>query len=300
MNAYAEVIGDPIAQSKSPAIHNYWIDKLDMDADYRACHVTSDGLADYFAARRADPHWQGCNITMPHKQAAIPFLDRLEIGAELIGAVNTVTCRRRGEKSALLGMNTDMAGFLEPLERELSKDHLFRMARVVGTGGAARAIVAALAEHGFTIVLAGRNPEKARVLLEEIDPDGEHHAIDLAHFSDTTDFPFDDRDGCLDLIVNASPLGMAGHPPLAFDFSHAPPGAIVYDIVTHPLDTPLLIAAREHGFRTLDGLNMLIGQAAKAFEHFFGIAPPRDDGDSELRAQLQAQLQAQMQARPTS
>ena len=285
MTRYAEVIGDPIAQSKSPAIHTYWIDKLGLHAEYRACHVKPDGLADYIASRRDDPDWCGCNVTMPHKQAIVPLLDRLEIGAELVGAVNTVTRRHNG---ALIGSNTDGAGFLEPLQRDLSKNHYFRMARVLGTGGAARAIVATLAEHGITIVLAGRNPEKAAALLAEIDPEGEHHAAPLSHFAQPTDFAFDGREGCFDLIVNASPLGMAGQPPLAFDFSHAPPGSIVYDIVTYPLDTPFLQDARAAGFRTLDGLNMLIGQAAEAFSKFFGVRPPRDDGDAELRAILTA------------
>jgi shikimate dehydrogenase len=283
--AYAEVIGDPIKQSKSPAIHTYWIGKLGLDADYRACHVTSAGLADYIASRRDDPDWCGCNVTMPHKQAVIPLLDRLEIGAELVGAVNTITRRHNG---ALIGTNTDVAGFLEPLQDHLKQQHYFRMARVLGTGGAARAIVAALAEQGITIVLAGRNPAKAQAILDEIDPDGEHHAVDLAHFAEPTDFAFDDREGCFDLVVNASPLGMVGQPPLALDTSHIPPGSVVYDIVTHPLDTPLLKAAREAGFETLDGLNMLIGQAAFAFEKFFGVAPPREDGDAELRAILTA------------
>jgi shikimate dehydrogenase len=277
---FAEVIGDPIAQSKSPAIHAYWLGKLALDAEYRACHVTAEGLARYVAERRDDPAWRGCNVTMPHKQAIVPLLDRLEIGAELIGAVNTVTRRRNG---LLMGSNTDGSGFLEPLRRDLSKPHFFRMARVLGTGGAARAIVAALAEQGITVVLAGRDPAKARALLDEIDPEGEHHAVDLAHFAEPTDFEFDDREGCFDLIVNASPLGMGGQPPLRFDFSHAPPGSVVYDIVTHPVETDFLKAARAAGFRTIDGLSMLIGQAAVAFEKFFGTAPPREDGDAELR-----------------
>ena len=167
-----------------------------------------------------------------------------------------------------------------------ARDHLFRMARVLGTGGAARAIVTGLAAEGAVIVLAGRDPAKASALLDELDPSGEHHAVDIAHFADTTDFAFDDRAGCFDLIVNASPLGMAGQPPLAFDLSHAPPGSVVYDIVTSPADTPLLQAARAAGFRTIDGLSMLIGQAAVAFGKFFGEAPPRGDGDRELRALL--------------
>jgi len=283
MSAYAEVIGDPIAQSKSPAIHNFWIGKLGLDATYRACHVRPEGLADYLAARRSDSDWRGCNVTMPHKQAVIPLLDRLDPLAEKIGAVNTIT---RDADGLLIGFNTDAGGFLEPLRADLAQHHLFRMARVFGTGGAARAIVAALAQEHFTIVLAGRDPAKAAALLEELDPGREHHAIDLTHFADGTDFVFDDREGCYDLIVNASPLGMAGQPPLSFDFSHAPPGSIVYDIVTHPLDTPLLDAARKAGFTALDGLNMLIGQAAEAFERFFGAPPPREQGDRELRAIL--------------
>lgn len=285
MKPYAEVIGDPIAQSKSPAIHNFWLGKLGIDAEYKACQVTAEGLARYLDERRQDTNWRGCNVTMPHKQAIVPLLGRLEIGAELIGAVNTVTPRRNG---MLIGSNTDGAGFLEPLRQDLKTNHLFRMARVLGTGGAARAIVAALAEEGFVVVLAGRDPGKARALLEEVDPEGGHHAIDVAHFADPTDFEFDDRDGCFDLIVNASPLGMAGQPSLRFDFTHAPPGSVVYDIVTHPLETDFLKAARAAGFRTIDGLSMLIGQAAIAFEKFFGTAPPRDDGDAELRRLLTA------------
>ncbi len=151
----------------------------------------------------------------------------------------------------------------------------------------ARAIVAALADEGFTLVLAARDPAKARALLDELAPKGEHHAVDLAHFAPETDFAFDDRQGLLDLIVNASPLGMAGQPPLAFDFSHAPPGSVIYDIVTHPLDTPLLAEARERGFPTVDGLAMLIGQAAVAFEKFFGAPAPREQ-DAQLREILTA------------
>ena len=180
--------------------------------------------------------------------------------------------------------------YLDPLSRWAYKDdlaatHYFRMARIMGTGGAARAIIAALADKGFTMVVAGRDPAKARALLDELAPKGEHHAIHLSHFADPTDFAFDDREGCLDLVINASSLGMQGQPPLLFDWSHAPPGSIAYDIVTAPLDTPFLQGARAKGLRTIDGLSMLIGQAATAFEHFFGAPPPREH-DAELRAIL--------------
>lgn len=279
---FAEVIGDPIAQSKSPAIHNLWLEKLEVDADYRACHVTPDGLADYLEKRRKDPDWRGCNVTMPHKQAVMPLLGAIDPLAEAIGAVNTIV---RGSDGSLWGHNTDAPGFLEPLQQQLKDNHFFRMARVLGTGGAARAIVKALSEEGFTLVLAGRNPDKARALLNELAPKGEHHSPPLSHFANATDFAFDDRDGCFDLVVNASPLGMRGQPSLEFDWSHAPPGAIAYDIVTDPLETEFLKNSRAAGHATIDGLAMLIGQAAHAFELFFGQRPPREH-DAELRRLL--------------
>lgn len=279
---YAEVIGDPIAQSKSPKIHNFWLGKLGIEAEYRACHVRPEELANFLTRRRGDAEWLGCNVTMPHKQAVMPLLSSVESPADAIGAVNTIY---PAFDRLLAGTNTDAAGFLEPLADDLAKAHYFRMARIIGTGGAARAIISALAGHNCTLVVAGRDPAKARALLDELAPQGEHHAIDLAHFADPTDFAFDGREGCLDLVVNASSLGMTGQPPLSFDWSHAPPGAIAYDIVTAPLETPFLQTARASGHRTIDGLSMLIGQAAVAFERFFGQAPPRQH-DAELRALL--------------
>lgn len=282
MTPYAEVIGDPIAQSKSPVIHGFWIEKLALDAEYRAHLVQADALGDYLSRRRNDPLWRGCNVTMPHKQAVLPLLDRLEPLARRVGAVNTIV---RAKDGALVGRNTDVAGFLEPLRPMLARQHYFRMARILGTGGAARAVVAGLAQEGFTLVLAGRNVSKAEALLAQLDPDGKHHVTALDHFAQATDFAFDDREGFCDLIVNASPLGMRGQPPLAFDWSHAPPGSVAYDIVTDPVETPFLQDAQDAGFGTIDGLSMLIGQAAAAFVHFFGVEPPRQF-DEELRERL--------------
>lgn len=281
-HSYAEVIGDPIAQSKSPAIHNFWLTKLGIEAEYRATPVTQEDLGAFLAERREDLAWRGCNVTMPLKQAVQDHLYSVEAPADRIGAVNTIY---PAFDRLLAGTNTDAAGFLEPLGAMLDRTHWFRMARVLGTGGAARAIVTALAGEGFTIVLAGRDAGKARALLDELAPEGEHHAVDLGHFALPTGFAFDDREGCFDLVVNASPLGMRGQPALAFDWSHAPPGAIAYDIVTDPVDTPFLRAARAAGHQTIDGLAMLVGQAALAFERFFGIPAPREH-DCELRELL--------------
>ena len=279
---YAEVIGDPITQSKSPVIHKFWLEQLGISADYRACRVTTGDLTEYFAARRADPDWRGCNVTMPHKLAVMPLLDGLDPLAARVAAVNTVVPGRDG---LLRGFNTDVTGFLEPLQCLLAEPHLVRIARIFGAGGAARAIVAALADHGFTLVLAARDPAKAQELLTELAPRGEHHTPPLDHFAGPTDFSFDDRTQLFDLVVNASPLGMAGQQPLALDLSHIPPGSVVYDIVTNPHETALLKSALAAGFATIDGLAMLIGQAAAAFELFFGALPPRDH-DAELRALL--------------
>ncbi|MEM9084993.1 MAG: shikimate dehydrogenase [Pseudomonadota bacterium] len=282
--AYAQVIGDPIAQSKSPLIHGFWLEKLGIECGYTAEHVLPGGVEEYLNGARQEASWRGCNVTMPHKQAVMPHLHSIDDVATRIGAVNTIYPL---PERSLFGTNTDAAGFLGPLREELEQKHYFRMARILGTGGAARAIVTALYDEGFTLVLAGRDPEKARALLDALAPNGEHHAVHLAHFATPTDFEFDDRKGCLDLLVNASPLGMEGQPPLVFDWSHAPPRSIVYDIVTNPVKTPFLTSACELGFRTIDGLSMLIGQAAVAFEKFFGAPAPREH-DAELRERLLA------------
>lgn len=279
---YAEVIGDPIAHSRSPTIHNHWLQRAGIPAEYRASHIRSEDLQSFFEERRRDPLWRGCNVTIPHKQAVMPLLDRIDPAAARIGAVNTV----RSEKGALVGYNTDYAGFLEPLQPLLRRTHLFRMARIFGAGGAARAVALALHDQGFTNVIIARNLDQARALRESFEPD-DRLIAPLASFATPTDFPFDDREGLLDLVVNTTSLGMKGQPPLLLDFSHVPPGAVVYDIVYSPLETPLLAEARARGLRTIDGLHMLVGQAAAAFALFFDRAAPRDD-DAALREKLLA------------
>lgn len=282
---YAEVIGDPIAHSKSPLIHMGWLEALGCDGRYERCHVAPAGLVDYLASRRADPDWRGCNVTIPHKQAVVPLLDRVDPAAARIGAVNTIV---RGEDGALEGYNTDFGGFLEPLRPALAQPHLFRMARIIGAGGAARAIAHALAGVGFTLAVIARDLDKAGALLREVDPQAPDTMLaSLADWARPLDFAWDDRSGVLDLVVNATSLGMKGQPPLEIDFSHVPPQALVYDIIYTPLETPLLAAARARGHQTIDGLEMLIGQAREAFERFFGHAPPRDPAaDAQLKQVL--------------
>ena len=266
---YAEVIGDPIAHSKSPLIHNFWLKKLGIDAEYRACHVRAQELNDYFAQRRKDPNWRGCNVTLPHKVAAIEFIDNAELARLAPGAINTVA---RGNGGALTGANTDAGGFLRPLA-----DHPVAgiEAIVIGTGGAARGILSALASKRMASVsIMARDVAKAAALLEEFGLAG--RALPL-----NAPLP------AAGLLVNASVLGMAGHPGFTPDLDSVPADAIVYDIVYSPLVTPLLASARARNLATIDGLEMLIGQAALAFTLLFGSTPP-GDYDAELRSLLVA------------
>jgi shikimate dehydrogenase len=265
--AYAEVIGDPIKHSKSPLIHGFWLKKLGILGDYRTQHVLAEGLADYFETRRNDPNWRGCNITIPHKIAALDHVTDPGGIRSSIGAINTVF---RDEKGALVGTNTDAAGFFAPISED---EWAHRDAIVVGAGGAARAILFALAQADIgSVTILARSPLKAAALLSHFGLKGQVLKMDA---------PLPPAE----LLVNSSPLGMTGQPLLEIDLSPLPENAVVYDIVYSPLETQLLAQARNLGLDTVDGLDMLIGQAAFAFELFFGQAPPADCED-ELRALL--------------
>lgn len=264
---YAEVIGDPIAHSKSPLIHGFWLDALGIDAEYRACQVTGETLAGYFADRSADPAWCGCNVTIPHKIAALDHVADPGNVRTSIGAINTVA---RNEQGVVFGTNTDAGGFYAPIA---GLDFTGTPIVVIGAGGAARAILFALSRLGVgKVTVLNRNVLKAAALLASFGLKGE--ALPLGA-------PLPPAA----LVVNASALGMKGQPPLVIDLGVLPDTAVVYDIVYAPLETPLLAAARARDLDTVDGLEMLIGQAALAFEILFGVEPPRDR-DDDLRARL--------------
>jgi len=263
----ADVIGDPIAHSKSPLIHGFWLDRLGLPGRYRAVHVTADGLESYFAERRQDPAWRGCNITLPHKEAALAFVEDRGAVRQSIGAINLAF---RTDDGAIVGTNTDSGGFFGPLA---DCDLAGAPVVVVGAGGAARAVLYALAQLGVgEVTMLNRTPERAAGLLA---------AFGLAGRA----LPLDAALPPARLLVNASSLGMVGQPGLQPDLSPLPADAIVYDLVYAPLETPLLAAARARGLMTIDGLEMLIGQAALAFEILFDAEPPRA-ADAELRALL--------------
>lgn len=256
---FAEVIGDPIAQSKSPIIHNHWLSELGIEGEFFRTRVAGEELERFVAGRRADPEWRGCNVTIPHKQAVMPLLERIDPAAAAIGAVNCIV----PEAGGLAGYNTDIDGVAEPLDMT---DLEGRKVAVIGAGGGARAVVAYLAGRKAEIVLVVRSPQRAAALRE---------------LASLEILPMDAADQAFDgaaAIVNATSLGMVGADPMSDALLQAvrrhADGAILFDIVTTPVATPFLAC----GERTIDGLTMLIGQARRAFEMFFGQSPPGNDG----------------------
>jgi shikimate dehydrogenase len=221
--------------------------------------VSVEELRAYFEARRSDPDWRGCNVTMPLKEETFALVD-VEPIARRIGAVNTVVRYDR----VLIGTNTDWQGI------NLSLD-TYRLdpkrVAIVGTGGAARAALEDMRQQRVPhVMLVTRSPGKAAALLDLFQLEGEALPLGAAPAAD--------------LLINASPLGMAGYPALELDLSRLEEGATVLDMVYHPLETPLLREARARGFKTVDGLSMLIHQASMAFTHFFKASPePADNSD---------------------
>lgn len=266
---YAEVIGDPIAHSKSPLIHGFWLEKLGLAADYHAVHVRPEHLPDYLAARRGDKWWRGCNVTLPHKLAVMDLVDDPGDVRSTIGAMNTLV---HAPDASVTGTNTDAAGFLAPImDVPLEGQPVV----VVGTGGAAHAVLFALRQSGAgPVTLLARNALKGAALLARFGMKGQVKPLDAALPPAA-------------LLVNTTSLGMKGQPDLLLDLSPLPEDALVYDIVYAPLETALLKAAAARNLDTVDGLSMLIGQAAFAFEMFYGAAPP-EDCDAELRERLLA------------
>jgi shikimate dehydrogenase len=264
---FAEVIGDPVAHSKSPVIHQFWLDKLGLAGAYHATHVRPDALADYIKTRRDDADWRGCNVTVPHKLDVMDLVDDQGDVRATIGAMNTIL---RDPAGRLTGTNTDAAGFFAPIaDLALAGAPV----AVVGTGGAAHAVLFALsrADVGAVTILA-RSPLKAAALMARFGLKGTVQAIDK---------PLPP----VKLLVNTTQLGMVGQSPLDLDLSPLPEDAVVYDIVYAPLRTGLLAAAQARHLATVDGLEMLVGQAALAFELFFGASPPREH-DVDLRRLL--------------
>jgi len=270
----AGIMGWPVAHSRSPALHNFWLEEHGIDGAYVPLPVRPDQLA---AALRALPvlGFRGCNLTIPHKQQALSIVDRVEPVARRIGAINTIIV---GPDGSLEGRNTDAFGFRESLRDGVPDwDPAGTLAVVIGAGGAARAVVAALVEgRAKEIRLVNRTEGRAEVLARELATPATRIAV----------HPWAERHSALAdarLLVNTTSLGMADEPALDLDLAQLPASALVMDVVYVPLETALLAAARERGHRTVDGLGMLLHQGRPGFEAWFG-APVRVS--RELRAAI--------------
>lgn len=241
-------------------IHGHWLDENGIDGRYERIDVAPGDLGTFVASMRQGA-WLGGNVTVPHKQAVLPLLDRLSDDAKALGAVNTIY--RDGD--LLCGDNTDAAGFLGHLDASAPGwQDTVRTALILGAGGASLAIVHGLRRRGVTqIMVANRDPARAKALADRFGPGIEAVAWDgrSGHV------------GSADLIVNTTSLGMVGQPALEIDLSALRPTAIVDDIVYVPLETPLLAAARQRGAIAVDGLGMLLNQAIPGFERWFGLRP---------------------------
>ncbi|WP_458354851.1 shikimate dehydrogenase [Peribacillus frigoritolerans] len=256
------VMGDPIAHSMSPDIHNDAFEKENIEAVYHHFHVTKEGLNDAVKGMKA-LGIEGFNITIPHKTSIIPFLDEVDELALAIGAVNTVV----NKNGRFIGYNTDGKGFFKSLCDEISGDIKAKKTLVIGAGGAARAIYFTLVKEGVKQVdIANRTKERAAQLVSDCPYDKVSKALSIIEAEESL--------SQYDLIIQTTSSGMSpelDHSPIKVDQLKA--GAIVSDIIYNPLQTKLLREAGEKGAETQNGLGMFINQAALAFEIWTGIMP---------------------------
>jgi shikimate dehydrogenase len=271
----AGVMGWPVAHSLSPRLHGHWLRRYGIDGAYVPLPVRPEHLESALSALPA-LGFAGTNLTIPHKEAAVPLVDRLSPAAERIGAVNTVVVEADG---TLSGDNTDGFGFIASLsESEAGWHGAAGPAVVLGAGGAARAISVALLDAGAPAVrLVNRTRERARALANELG--GPVHPVEWPGRSAVL------ADAAL--LVNTTSLGMKGQPPLDLALDALPPTALVTDVVYTPLITPLLALARARGNPVVDGLGMLLHQARPGFRAWFGVDPVVD---RDLRAAVLAGL----------
>jgi shikimate dehydrogenase len=270
------VIGWPVEHSRSPLIHDYWIRQFGLPAAYRREAVPPERFAD-FVAHLADRRYVGANVTVPHKETALE-LSKPDALAQAVGAANTLWL----DDGVLRSSNTDVEGFVASLDAGVPGwAKIVERAVVLGAGGAARAVVFGLLAQGVgRIHVVNRSLDRATAMQrrfgDRVVPSSWDHRNDLLAGAG--------------LLVNTTTLGMSGQPRLEIDLAPLAAAAVVADIVYAPLVTPLLAAGRARGLRTVDGLGMLLHQAAGAFARFFGLRPQVTQG---LRTLVEADLMRQ-------
>ena len=266
------VIAWPAGHSRSPLIHNYWIKQHKLDAEYRREAVPPEKFADFVKNLRANGYI-GANITVPHKEAVLK-LSEPDDRARAVGAANALWYA----DGKLRSTNTDVEGFLANLDATTPGwDRGLSTAVVLGAGGGARAVIyALLAREVSRVYVINRTEARAKALQKKFGT-----RVQVARWDETTGLL-----GGAGLLVNTTTLGMVGQPPLEFNL-RAPPSMVVADLVYAPLVTGLLASARARGLRTADGLGMLLHQAVRGFQLWFGIRP---EVTAELRALVEADL----------
>jgi shikimate dehydrogenase len=266
----AGIAGWPVTYSRSPRLHGFWLQRYGIDGAYVPLPIRSTEFAAAIQGLAA-AGFAGANVTIPHKLAAFAICDEVDASAHRAGAVNTLLFH----EGRISGSNTDGWGFVANL-RAQGVDPKAGPALLLGAGGSARAVAAALQDAGTTVTVANRTGVRAEGLARDLPGlrivDWEDRVAALADHA---------------LVVNATPLGMVGHDALDMDLSDAPEGFVVVDNVYVPLETPLLRAARMRGLRTVEGLGMLLHQAVPGFQAWFGVEPSVDD---ELRQFMIADL----------
>jgi shikimate dehydrogenase len=270
------VMGHPVAHSRSPMIHGYWLRTLGIPGAYELMDLTPESFPE-FLTHLAAHGFVGGNVTVPHKEAAFRLVDRRDEAADAVGAVNTVWLK----DGRLMGGNSDTHGFVANLDdRAPGWDVPGGRAVILGAGGAARSAAYALATRGLTVALVNRTMERARTLAADFGPRVSGHGYAaLPRLLPEAD-----------LLVNCTSLGMTGKPPLELDIAPLKRSAVVYDVVYVPLETDLLANARARGHRTVDGLGMLLQQAGFGFRKWFG-------GDPRVTPELRALVEADIIAK---
>jgi len=261
----AGVIGHPVAHSRSPHLHGYWLRKYGLKGYYIPIDIDPDKIVDLLPRLR-DMGFVGANVTIPHKEKVMEVADLITDRATLIGAANTLIFRKDGRIHA---DNTDGYGFIENIRQNVPEwNPKIGPAVVFGAGGAARAVTASLLDVGVPqILLTNRTRVRAEKLREDFG-----NRVQVVEWVQAGNVLED-----ADLVVNTTSLGMVGKPEMRVPLDGLKPGAIVNDLVYTPLRTRLLSAAEERGCRAVDGVGMLLHQAVPGFERWFGKRPSVDE-----------------------
>lgn len=273
MKKWFAVIGDPIAHSKSPEMHNTWFNELNVDASYIPIHVKSENLKEAVSSLKTLGA-SGWNVTIPHKETIIPFLDELDELAKKMGAVNTVVRQLDG---TLKGYNTDGSGFVHSLEEVIGRDHINKKVLIIGAGGAARGIAFALQQYGYqNLSITNRTLSKAQVIVNEL---GIGQALPLSEAENKLD-----KYG---IIIQATSAGLKSSEfELPLSLEKLQEGAIVADIVYNPIMTPFLVEAEKKKAVIVNGLGMFVHQGAIAFNYWLEQYPNTKTMMKKLTEQL--------------